>query len=154
MEDVHDWSVFDVPGVDDVCLFAASKVARNYELDEDDLFQRARIEMSRKRDLLECLDDDNNLGLGALEYRLECDLINIAEVEVRQRMRTTSYEARMSWGSSGRDGDALGIEREWVSIAVRTDIKLYDRELVESLLPAVWGRVLLLRHESRERPRW
>lgn len=122
------WSVLDLEGVSESIEWVTSRVARNYEVEYDDLLQEARSRAARVPDLLACFDYDNDLTLGAFQFRLERDLVKIAQREVRGRHRMTSLEI------------TAGIEQleRPATIAIRKDVKDYDRELVEALVPGIW----------------
>lgn len=132
MESPAYWAALEVDGVVDVIRQAARKVARQFDMDQSELEQEARIRVATVADLLECLEEENSLTLGTLQYRLERDLVNIATKEITRRDRNVSYEGRNEWA------DGAANDKRPAAIVVRNDVSGYTRDLVESLLPAVW----------------
>lgn len=105
---------------------AASKVAYKFELDADDLAQEATIMVTDlTRNLAECIP----ANIGMLQYRLEQDLVDAARTEVSRRNRAVSYEVRT-------ESDEYAPRP--AAITIRQEVGGYTRELVESLIPAVW----------------
>lgn len=126
----HNWALLALPGVMEVIEQAATKVARHYEVDADDLVQEASILVTNlDTDLPETIGPD---GLGLLAYRLEKDLVNLVTKQIRHRGDHESYEERYddSWSEDGYG--------ERAKVDIRKDTSTYTRELVESLIPAVW----------------
>lgn len=120
----YDWTVLDRAGIADVVRQSAHKVARHYNLTAEDLEQEAS--------LMVCSLDSNLrdvLGeLGILQYRLEQDLSDYVRTEVRRRGLSTSFERR---------AEVLA-DIPPAYTPPRDVSPLYDTELVESLIPAVW----------------
>lgn len=130
------WDCFEIPGVEDVVRQAATKVAGHYELEVEDLAQEARIRVATVDNLNECLSSDGSEHqLGLLQYRLEQDLVDIARVEASRRARNTSFDER--YDATG-DVDKGNFAPRPTSIVIRQEVGGYTRELVESLIPAVW----------------
>ncbi|GEP32748.1 hypothetical protein NSZ01_05160 [Nocardioides szechwanensis] len=128
------WAALEVEGVENAIKQAVNKVSFHYSIDKDDLLQDARLAVVTTADLLDCIDEDKpELTLGTLQYRLERDLVTIADREVLRRHRQPSYEER----NDRNDGDE-GFAPRPANIAIRNDTSTYTRELVESLIPAVW----------------
>jgi predicted DNA-binding protein (UPF0251 family) len=129
----YEWTLLEVPGVAEVIEQASSKVARHFELDADDLAQEGRLRVTDlRKNLAECISKEEP-DLGLLQYRLEQDLVDLARVEVSKRARNTSYEERYD-GNEDR-GDYAPRP---ANITIRQEVGGYTRELVESLIPAVW----------------
>jgi hypothetical protein len=121
------WDFAEQPPVMQIITSSARRVANTFNLDEDDLRQEALILVATKADLQECLDGDH---LGLLRFRLGRDLINSATSLVTARDRLESYDLRVD-PDDERPPAAI-------SAPIRTDTSTYTRELVESLLPAIW----------------
>ena len=132
--ETHDWSVLEVEGVADVIHQAAAKVARQFELDPEDLQQEAGILVCDLRTNLPETVLCEEPQLGMLQYRLEQDLVNKVETEVRHRNQQVSYEERYDEPADGGDDQM----RTPVIVAQREAVSGYTRELVESLIPAIW----------------
>lgn len=133
-EATYDWEILEIPGVLDVIDQAAAKVSRQFNLEVDDLAQEARVRVCNlSTNLPECAYGFNGLHLGTLQYRLEQDLVDIARVEVGRRDRNTSYEQRYN----PVEGEGTYAPRP-AHITIRQEVGGYTRELVESLIPAVW----------------
>ena len=134
-DQTHDWSVLSVDGVGDVILQAATKVARQFEHDPDDLQQEAGILVCDLRtNLPECVLGQEEPQLGMLQYRLEQDLVDKFKTDVSHRNQQVSFEERYDEPEGGDDERM----RTPVSIAQREAVSGYTRELVESLIPAIW----------------
>lgn len=116
----------DNEAVEAVVRRAAAAVARRYEVEEDDLLQEGFIYVSTKADLQRCIPHQ----LGGLRRNLEQDLSNHVRTEIRRRSKSISYEERTEYQDDYAPRPA--------SIAIRNVVSDYDRELIESLLPAVW----------------
>lgn len=85
-----NWTVLDVPGVDQVARRAAARVAREYSdqvlFDADDLYQEALIMMATTRDAAECLGP-HGMGLGVLHTRTVQGLQDKVRTEIRRANR-------------------------------------------------------------------
>lgn len=132
METQADWSILEDLEVLDICRSAAQRVAYRFEVDADDLEQEALIRVTTIPDLIECLDPSSGYTHGTLHYRLRRDLEDIARGVVVKRDRNTSYEQRTA---DSYEGDVTPTP---ASIIIRNDVSAYTRELIETLLPAVW----------------
>lgn len=135
MTEDHDWTVIEIPGVLDVVEQAAAKVAEHFEYSVDDLVQEASIRVCDLRtNLPECVLREEP-ELGKLQHRLEQDLVDIVRTEVSRRNRNSSYEDRYDEAFEAEDGESGG---RGGLVAIRTEVSSYTKELVESLLPAIW----------------
>lgn len=135
--DTTDWTVFGNEGVYEVAENAAKAVANHEQYREfveyEDLLQDALIFVaSMPDDVRECLDPESGLTLGVLKYRVEMDLIDGIKYDAKQRQRHQSFEQRYT------DEEAGDYTPRLVSVDLRQEIGGYTRELVESLIPAIW----------------
>ncbi|MDH6462027.1 hypothetical protein M2302_002202 [Micromonospora sp. A200] len=94
-----DWSVLEIPGVQDVARKAAAKVAAEYStvtmVEYDDLLQEGLIRLASKPDIVRGYADGPD-GLGGLHHWLWCDLTDLARKEGARSNRQYSYEALRS----------------------------------------------------------
>lgn len=126
-----DPTAFDQKVVWDVIDQAARRVSRKYAryVEFDDMRNEAAILVGTKADLLECVHDEEKIGL--LQYRLEMDLIDLCRTIATRADRQVSYDSLMEAAGTG-EGFILPY------VAIETASNDYTRESVESLLPAVW----------------
>ena len=115
----------------DVICQSAKRINREFERfsEYEDLVQECHIFVSTKADLQEAIEQEN---YGLLQYRLEADLKNLLDAEVRRNGKNISYDALME--SQEGDGGAYLASH----VIIETASNDYTRESVESLLPAVW----------------
>jgi hypothetical protein len=95
----------------------------------EDLTQEAHIAISTTPNLLEAIESED---YGLLQFRLEQDLTDLLDKEVRRTGRNISYDALVESAEEG------GGEYLLSSVVIETASNDYSRESVESLLPAVW----------------
>jgi len=128
---VHDWTLIDNENVQQVVTSAARQVALERELDADDLQQDAWILVTNTHtDLAHFVHAEK---WGALRTALYRDLLNATARGERIKEKTQSFDVR-----HGEDFDLETESSAPVSLNQRVGVTLYDRELVQSLLPAVW----------------
>jgi hypothetical protein len=115
----------------DVIHQSAKRINRDYDRfsEYEDLVQECHIFLATKADLREAIEDEN---YGLLQYRLEADLKNLLDAEVRRTEKNISYDALVE---SAQDGAG---EFLMSAVVIETASNDYSRESVESLLPAVW----------------
>lgn len=126
-----DWAVLDLEGVREVTAQAARRVHKRYAdyTEVEDLKQDALIFVATRPNLQAPAYDEE---LGLLQFRLEQDLVESIETEVKHRKNTISYSA-VEVQDEHEEGTYV---RPYVQI--ETTSNEYTRESVESLLPAVW----------------
>lgn len=130
-----NWTVLEIEGVMDVVKSAALAVANHREYGEyveyGDLEQESMfIASAMEEDVREAVKPDGDITLGAIRHRLVLDLIDKVKYDVQHRQKAESFEARYS-----EEFEDFSARAE---VTTRRDGALYTRELVESLLPAVW----------------
>lgn len=148
-----DWSLLEHPGVDEVIERVVTNldVELNLDMDRDDLAQEAVILVTTKADLRMLIE---RYELGLLYHGLRSDLLNKADVQIKQRARLSSYEGLREAEDEAAVGEYIGGLRESEDAEVeprQEEYRNYDRtmraaphqagytrELVEHLLPAVW----------------
>lgn len=125
-----DFNYLDNKTVLDVIKQAARRVHRKFDeqySEVEDLIQEAHVAIATSADLLEAVDSED---YGLLQYRLEMDLTNLVQKEVRRTSKNISFDALLD---AQDDGEYLAS-----SVVIETASNDYSRESVESLLPAVW----------------
>lgn len=122
--------------VTDVIRQSAKRISRQYDKysEYDDLVQECHVFLSTKADLQEAIAEEN---YGLLQYRLEADLKNLLDAEVRRTEKNISYDGLLDSVEGG------GGEYLMSSVVIETTSNDYSRESVESLLPAVWDDSLV-----------
>jgi hypothetical protein len=131
---MHNWTVLENPEVVDVIHSAAEGVAYNYSLDVDDVIQEGYLLVADTERPLWALAYEGGVWLGLLHYELGRDLVNKFETEVRRRSKATSLEQRNEYIEDCESGFGEKVQPP------RPSGGLYDRQLVELLMPAVWDR--------------
>lgn len=128
-----DWTVLDLPYVQDIIRQAAKRVHNKYPnvTELDDLIQEATIFVVTKRDLQQSARDTENLGL--LQRGIEHDLRDIVLPLAKEGQKTLSYDKLVE---DAVDAESSGYQLGYVVIETASDD--YTRESVETLLPAVW----------------
>ncbi|MEU8327277.1 hypothetical protein [Micromonospora sp. NPDC048839] len=93
-----NWTVLEIPGVSEVAVRAARKVARDYAslVEYDDMYQDALIHLATKSDLVHAYVDGPD-GLGGLHHWLWCRLVN--GINVSKSNRTRSLDALLAGGA-------------------------------------------------------
>lgn len=123
----------DNPTVMNIINHAARRVHREYEKysTREDLTQEAHVFVATKEDLQQALRDEE---YGLFQHRLERDLENLLDGEVRRTQKNVSFEMLRDANADGTGGD------DYVKpyVLVETFSNDYTRESVETLLPAVW----------------
>jgi hypothetical protein len=126
---LHDWNMMHHERVQSIVERASQKVADEREVDADDLYQDAWLFVTDLRTDLPGFFYEEKFGhLYTALYR---DLLDSTKTAANNQWRLQSYDVR-------HEEDDDGESAAPVAIAHRPDGSQYDRELVTSLLPAVW----------------
>lgn len=143
---MHDWTILDYPEVTAIVEQEAERVAVKHGFEVEDMLQEAWVLVTDRHG---GIPDKAHEGEWAfVRHALSRDLLNSTVTERKRRMvlanpsedeeepeyisRFESYDERYAEPASDDEAYAP------VALVQRTDTNLYDRELVKSLLPAVW----------------
>lgn len=127
---MQDWTVLDLPDVQEKIDLAARRVAARFGWEPEDLRQEAvLIATDPTSTPYRCFT--GQMDPAYFRRSLEHRLVDLIKYEAKHRIESESLEQRYE-----------GVDEEYAPIAVvptaHTPGGLYDRQLVESLLPAVW----------------
>lgn len=139
MRDINeglDWDIFAIEGVEACCTSAARAISRHAEYGQhvtfDDLEQEAFIiAASMGEEVRLAAAGKGEVGLGGISLRIKRDLMNMAHTQQQRGQRNTSYEERYN------PEDGVGIDLVAPN-GTSGEVVGYTRELIESLIPAIW----------------
>lgn len=140
------WSLLQLPGARDLCRQAAKRVHRQFEnyTEIEDLFQEAQILLCTHAGYAyELRREEPELGL--IQHRIEQDLRNKIETDVRRARQSESFDVLTA--------EPTDDSPSWVSepfVPERAIADDYNRELVDLLLPAVWDESYCYKLPSKE----
>lgn len=140
MRDINegsDWDIFSIEGVEGALETAARQVSNHTEYGEyvtlEDLTQEAFIiAAGMGKRVREGFARKNGRTPGSVVHEVKMDLINLAHTAQQKAQRNTSYEERYSPAEGG------GVALVPPSPSEGTEVPGYTRELIESLIPAIW----------------
>jgi DNA-directed RNA polymerase specialized sigma24 family protein len=124
------WFMLHDPNVQTVVKNVARRVSSERGIEQDDIEQEAWIRVTDVDTGLWYMAKCEKWGL--LTTALYRDMLDITKREASNEWRHQSFDVRHS---EDVEGDETGAP---VTIIPRRDVSQYDRELVQSLLPAVW----------------